>query len=507
MSNKSKAAVALVAVVGSGVLTSCDSGRRAHEDDSTLRRYAADTWKAVGAMVDPVTGLPTGSVDRDLRPASRPEVADVSAVRWYASAAIAARDLGIITAGDARSRMDRLLRTLSGLRRHKESGMFYRVYELRTGAVRNSQVASEDNATLAASLMMLRAAEPRLRAQAQALLAGMNFRYFYNPDGKAPGVGLMHGSFYETRPAKPCTRPARYVGTGPPLHYTCSMWTGIGDTRMVSYVGIALKQIPPSAYFALYRTKPDTGSCPAGERGLQEQKPVGTWKTHEGVRVFEGTYGYRGARLLPTAQGTMFEELAPSTLVPDDEWGAGSWGRNHPVYVRAQIEHGLTEARYGYWGFSAGYDPFSGKYKVFGVDAIGTQPNGPYSDREGTGVDLGYGSCRSPRPARAFGEGIISPRASFLALPHAKDEALANLARLRAGFPQVYGPGGFVDMIGVRSGTTYPRYKMLAGGMTLASIANLLRGGTLRRYFAEGEATANLAPVLRQETWDVHPAP
>ena len=39
-------------------------------------------------------------------------------------------------------------------------------------------------------------------------------------------------------------------------------------------------------------------------------------------------------------------------VVPEEEWGPTSWAVTHPLYVESQIEFGLEEAEYGYWGFS-----------------------------------------------------------------------------------------------------------------------------------------------------------
>ena len=62
-------------------------------------------------------------------------------------------------------------------------------------------------------------------------------------------------------------------------------------------------------------------------------------------------------------------------LVPEEQWGPRSWGVNDPLYVRAQIEHGLQEAGYGYWGFSPSDNP-AGGYREYGVDAIGMNADG-----------------------------------------------------------------------------------------------------------------------------------
>ena len=62
-------------------------------------------------------------------------------------------------------------------------------------------------------------------------------------------------------------------------------------------------------------------------------------------------------------------------FVPEDVWAPRSWGVNHPLYVRAQIEHGLEDAGYGFWGFSPAQSPRGG-YEIYGVEAIGTDPTG-----------------------------------------------------------------------------------------------------------------------------------
>jgi hypothetical protein len=43
----------------------------------------------------------------------------------------------------------------------------------------------------------------------------------------------------------------------------------------------------------------------------------------------------------------MFQELMPDLFVPEETWGAKSWGRDHSAYVRGQIAHGLNDAKYG----------------------------------------------------------------------------------------------------------------------------------------------------------------
>ncbi len=138
---------------------------------------------------------------------------------------------------------------------------------------------------------------------------------------------------------------------------------------------------------------------------------------------------------------------------PRGPLGPRSWGVNHPLYVRAQVEHGLKEAGYGYWGFSPSNNP-SGGYREYGVDAIGLNPDGYASNNDNTLVDYGFGDCRpaQPLPPReAYTNGVVTPHASFLALPYARRAVLDNLDRLRRDF-DLYGEGGFFDAVNVDSG-------------------------------------------------------
>ena len=79
--------------------------------------------------------------------------------------------------------------------------------------------------------------------------------------------------------------------------------------------------------------------------------------------------------IVPGWGGSMFEELMPAVFVPEEDWAPRSWGVNHPLHVRAEREHGLEEAGYGYWGFSPSSNPYA-NYREYGVDALGMNPAG-----------------------------------------------------------------------------------------------------------------------------------
>jgi hypothetical protein len=315
----------------------------------------------------------------------------------------------------------------------------------------------------------------------------MDFGYYYNP-----AENQIRGGFWLE--PQPGSVPGNYRG-GETVYYTGHHYGAFNtEPRMASYLGIAAGQIPQKHYFGTWRTFPNA-NC---DWAWTEQRAVGEEREYLGVKVFEGAYQYRGMRVVPTWGGSMFEALMVPLFVPEDRWGQRSWALNHPTYVRAQIEHGMSEAGYGYWGFSPSNDP-AGGYREYGVDQIGMNPDGYSSDQERTTVDEGYGDCRPPQPPPAsYGQGVVTPHASFLALRYAPKAALKNLANIRNNFG-AYGPGGFYDAVNVSTGQVSQRYLSLDQGMVMAALGNALGNDVLRRPFMHGAMARRVAPLMRME--------
>jgi hypothetical protein len=471
------------------------------------RNWAADTWKSMAAMVAPQTGLPADNIDGTLAPATRARYTSPTNIGSYMWSAIAARKLGIISEREQTQRIERALDSVARMQRHADSGQYFNWYDPATlellrvfppsGDPIEPFASSVDNAWLAAALMVVRNAVPALRTKAQNLLNGMDFSFYYDPDGRGPDfpAGLMRGGFWVDPPSG-CSTPGNYPGNGAEVYYTCHHYGSFNsETRMISYVAIALGQVPQAHYFAAWRTFPAT--C---DWSWQEMLPVGQERTYFGVPVFEGAYRYRGLQFVPSWGGDMFEALMPNLFVPEERWGPRSWGRNHPIYVRGQIEHGLNDAKYGHWGFSPASDPFGG-YREYGVDAMGLDGPGYTSDRERTSVDYGFGDCpdRAPQPQPAsYGDGVVTPHAVFLAARFAPAASVAQLLKLRSQF-DIYGPGGFYDSVAVRSGTVAKRYLALDQGMVMAALGNLLGGDVLRDAFIRGGGERLLRPAVAVE--------
>ena len=347
--------------------------------------------------------------------------------------------------------------------------------------------------------MVVRNVEPSVRAKAQNLLHAMNFGFCYDPAARGANypAGELRGGFYPDKPTG-CSDPGNYVGPGPDVYYTCNHYDILNtEPRIATYIGIAMGQIPAKGYFGTNRTFPDT--C---DWAWLKQQPTGVQQNYLGVSVYEGTYQYRGDHFVPTWGGDMFEAMMPNLFVPEEQWGPNSWGLNHPAYVRGQIEHGMDEADYGYWGFSPASNPYGG-YGAYGAPPLGMSPDGYPSDLQGTKVDYGFGSCRPAGPPPAsWGDGVVTPHASFLALRYAPQEAMANLAQLRQNFP-VYGAGGFKDSVAVRSGKVSDRYLALDQGMILGAVGNAVAGDVLRADFSRGEVEKTIKPLLGLEQFSI----
>ncbi len=504
-------ALALLTGIGLTAPAHAAPAPRTGGDTATLRGYAADTWRSMTAMADPSTGLVSDNIEGDLSPGSRSAYTSPTNIGAYLWSTVAARDLHIIGGREAMARMKQTLDTLGTLHRDAASGMFFNWYDPHSGAVLRTWpvdgstitpfLSSVDNGWLAAALMTVRTAEPGLAKEANALLAPMDFGFYYDKNAR-PGVGgELAGGFYEEKPPG-CSVLGNYRNRGPDVYYTCNHYDVLNsEPRIASYIGMALGQIPLTHYFTLFRTFPPDCSL----YQWQQMQPVGYNHTYMGVNVYEGAYRYEGLQFVPTWGGDMFEALMPDMFVPEETWGPTSWGINDPAYVQGQIRHGLDEAKYGYWGFSPSSDPkIKDGYTAFGVPSLGMDQGGYPSDEEQTVDDPGIPGCRPAGPAPKWGDGVVTPHASFLALKFAPKAAVDNLAKLKANFDS-YGRGGFYDAVAVRSGTVAKRYLSLDQGMTLGALGNFLAHDDIRSAFDRGPVQRVIAPLLRIERFNAKP--
>ncbi|HYI56532.1 MAG TPA: glucoamylase family protein, partial [Microlunatus sp.] len=433
----------------------------------------------------------------------------------YLWSTVVARDLGMISRRECSSRIDQTLRTLGKLEHHRPSGMFYNWYDEATGKklttwpVDGTRVypflSSVDNGWLAAALMVVQNADRANADRAGRLLRQMNFKVFYNPDAGQPEIdgsgrsGLMKGGFWDGEP-KPGDKiqVGNFLGRGPDVNYTEFHYdTTVSETRIASYIAIARRQVPAKLYFGTWRTFPATADW-----SWHEQQPTGRDRTYLGIKVYEGVYEHLGLEVVPGWGGSMFEALMPNMFVPEERWSPRAWGPNHRNTVAIHRLHGLEEADYGFWGFSPASDP-AGGYREYGVDAIGLNQDGYFSDQEKTNFDKGFGDIRpGTNPEPDYGDGVVTPHALFLAMHHEPRHAYDNLVKLTRNF-DAYGEGGFYDAIAVKSGKVAKRYLSLDQAMVMGSIGNVFGRQAVRRYFAVGDVERRVRPLLAMERFSL----
>jgi hypothetical protein len=476
-----------------------------------LHTWAADTWRSLVALTDSTTGLPADNIPESLAAQDRSGYTSPTNIGGYLWSTVVARDLGIISAGECTRRLIQTLHTLLRMRHHTPSGMYYNWYDESTGGVITSWpgtgdrvypfLSSVDNGWLGAALRVVMASDPGAAPLATRIFGRMRWDMFYDTNASLK-PGLIHGGFYDAPPPPGFSGfTGNHIGVGPDVWYTNHHYdTTVSETRITSYLGILTGQIPGAQYFAMWRTFP--ASC---DWDWQEMQPVGQERSYLGVNVYEGAYTYRGMHIVPGWGGSMFEELMPDMFVPETSWAPRSWGLNHPLHVRAQREHGLLEAGYGYWGFSPSSDP-AGGYREFGVDALGLNPDGYFSDEDKTNYDAGFGTCRAgTNPSPHYGDGVVTPHASFLAMMHEPQQAYANLVGIQDDL-KAYGTGGFFDAVAVRSGRIARRYLSLDQAMVMGSIGNVLADNVIRRAFSTTAVERALRPVIGLEEFGAGPA-
>lgn len=438
------------------------------DDTKLLHTWFRATYRSIVAMTTDF-GLTADKIDvsgpgRPL-PSVQTSPTNIGCGLW---STVAAAGLGVISPAAMHQQLSRTLSAVERLER--AHGFWFNWYNAYDGSVLTSWpgtgdavrpfLSSVDNAWLVTGLRIAADADPALGPRIAKLLADADWSYYYtpfDPADPAAGPGQLRGGFWPDRPGKGEPTGHHYGGLNT-------------EPRMASYLGIADGSLPAEHYWHLYRTMlPGWG---------QEQEPEGSWVVVDGVRLWQGHYTYRGRKLVPSWGGSMFEALMVPLFVPETDWSPRAWGVTHDRYVRSQIEHGLDEAAYGYWGFSPANIP-EGGYREYGVDAIGMQVEG-------------YNSL-----------GVVTPHASFLALPQARGAAVDNLRALDRDFSAYDEDYGFRDSVNIATGRVSDFVLALDQGMIAAALAQQLRPGLLQRPFRTSGFASRVRPLLEREDFGI----
>ena len=493
-----------------------------------LRAIARDSWKFYNVDIDPSTNLPMDNVTYaggSSSPTSFGTYTSAANIGVYLWAVVAARDLGLITAGQAADRVRATLAEVAKVKRF--DGFLYQWYDTRTGdVIRNPgdiDCASEttptfdncyfisnvDNGWYASGLIVAREALPQVRKLADSLIAQMNFGIFY--DGKAethcntnPAIqgnqptGQMFGGYYVGLPPEQGDNWTHYYHNG--AFYS--------DPRISAYIGMGLHQMPGNVWWRSWRMLPPPAPFPDCQStdpdfSWQGQWPMeGSWQTYtdpqsgQQFSVWEGHYTYPGTslRFIPTYAGGMFEGLMPNEVVPETSWGTASFGLADVRTAQVQMKYATQQLHYPVWGMSPASTPDdTGNYGGYGVEGLAF----PYY---GTGANADHPNEGLSQCHGCATEDVVSPHASFIALDVAPRQAMANIGTLRARYPGSYGVDGFFDAVNPATGAVGHRYLVLDQSMILAALDNALAGRALQRHFAADPVSWAARTYLGVET-------
>ena len=479
---------------------------------ASLLGIARDTWKFYQADVDPATHLPLDNLTfaaGSPAPTGYGRYTSAANIGVYLWAVVAAQDLGLVTRPQARELVTATLHEVAHLKRF--DGFLYQWYDTTTGdVIRNPGdidcsteptptfdncyfVSNVDNGWYASGLIVVREAMPELRQLVDGLIAPMNFGIFY--DGRAethcnvnPAIagnqptGQMYGGYYAGLPPDQGDNWTHYYHNG-------ALYS---DPRISAYIGMGLRQMPGSVWWRSWRELPPAApfaDCQATDPDFswQGQWPMGgSWQTYTDPQsgqqfpVWEGHYTYPGSSLtfIPTYSGGMFEGLMPNEVVPETSWGTHSFGLADTRTAEVQIRYAVRQLHYPVWGMSPSSTPDdTGGYAGYGVEGLAF----PYY---GTGANAAHPNLGLSQCHGCATEDVITPYASFLALDVAPEQAYANIERLPALYPGVYGADGFFDAVSPTTGSVGHRYLVLDQSMIMAALDNALNNRAIQRDFA-----------------------
>jgi hypothetical protein len=495
---------------------------------ASLLSIARDTWKFYGLDVDPATNLPMDNITfagGSATPTTYGRYTSAANIGVYLWAVVSARDLGIISEQQARTRVEATLSEVQRLPRY--DGFLYQWYDTTNGNVLSNPgdaacpagatpaftncffVSNVDNGWYASGLIVVRQAMPELAHLANSLIAPMNFGIFYdnraethcntNPaiTGNQP-TGQMYGGYYAGLPPDQGTNYTHYYHNG-------ALYS---DPRISAYIGMGLHQMPGNVWWRSWRELPPPApfaDCQSTDPDFswQGQWPMaGSWQAYTDPQsgqqfpVWEGHYTYPGSNLtfIPTYSGGMFEGLMPNEVVPETTWGTRSFGLADVRTAEVQIKYATQQLHYPVWGMSpSSTADDTGDYGGYGVEGL----EFPYY---GTGANASHPNEGLSQCNGCATEDVVTPHASFIALDVVPQQAYANITTLRRLYPGLYGPVGFFDAVNPVTGAVGHRDLVLDQSMIMASLDNALHDRALQRDFARDPVSWAARTYLSMET-------
>jgi len=421
------------------------------DDKQFLTEVARDTWRYFENLIDRKTGFPVDHARVGIGPGIGSYVSPTNlALYWLSS--VAAYDLSLISKEEALKNIQTSLDSFESLDRWGR-GFWYNYYNTHNLRVTRKYVSVVDNGWLAAGLVVIRQAFPEAFSEkATKFLKRLDFSEFYDSSNGQLKLGFDADK-----------------GLFSPYHYGLLAT----EARLASYIAIGKGDLEKEHWARIYRTLPV-------EWDWQKQVPQGTEQTLFGIQVFEGFYTYLGKKFVPSWGGSLFEFLAPTLILKEQELAPKGLGKNNEIVTDLQIQYALHEKGYPVWGL-APCAVRNGKYWIYreyGLPQLGAKG---YSDR-----------------------GVITPYASFLALATRPEAAIQNLREILSRYPEIYGEYGFYDSVDVTKETVNHQYLMLDQAMSFLAIANYLQDGVIRKRFHSDPIGQQGEVLLKEETFSIN---
>jgi Putative glucoamylase/Protein of unknown function (DUF3131) len=494
---------------------------------ANLMSIAQQTWNFYNRDIDAATGLPMDNITfagGSSTPTALGSYANPEDFAMYLWAVTSARDLRLISDGQAANRIRSVLTAVSHLANF--NGLLYAWYDTTNGKILTNPgqpdcapdvtpststncvfVPGEGNAWWASSLIIVREAFPQLAGLANKLLKPMNLGLFYdngpetacNVNPATPGDQATGQQFF-----------GYYVGVPQAQQPTGTNGAFYSDPRILAYIGMGLPaqpgsapngtdhQIPGNDWWKSWRILPPPSpapGCASTDPDFSwtggESRMTGSWQTFTDPQsgqqfgVWEAAYNYDGIKYVPTWAGGEFEALMPNLIVPETSWGTSSFGLADQRTVQLQIRYATHYLGYPVWGLSASSTADdTGNYNTYGVEGVGlpgTIASFPYhgTDPTASAPNLLLDQC-----GPCSTEDVVTPYASFIALDAAPQQAYANIQNLRSLYPGLYGADGFFDAVNPSTGSVGHRILDLDDSMIMAALDNALNNRALQRDFA-----------------------
>ena len=245
-----------------------------------------------------------------------------------------------------------------------------------------------------------------------------------------------HGGFYpgarprpppqrDALPRQPTSASARTSGYTKNHHYD----TTVSETRITSYLGIMTGQVPRQAVLRDVAHLPRRTATGTGRRCSRSARTAPTW----GSTSSRAPTPTAACTSCPAGAAACSRSSCPTCSCPSRAGRRAAGASTTRCTSVPSVSTACIEAGYGYWGFSPSSNP-AGGYREYGVDVLGLNPDGYFSDQENDRLQAAYDGCRrlpGTNPNPTYGDGVVTPHAAFLAMMHEPDQAFTTSRRSR----------------------------------------------------------------------------